>query len=319
MWQSETYDPKTIDQELGYAQSIGFNIIRVFLHNLVWQQNPDGFKQRLSNFLTIADNHKIGVMFVFFDDCWNPEAKLGKQLAPIPGVHNSRWVQAPGYKEATNITLYPVLESYVKDIIKSFANDKRVVVWDLYNEPGQAGNHLKVLALLTKVFQWAREANPSQPITAGVWSLVSNFEKFNELQTNQSDIITFHIYARINETRRFIERFKSYGRPTICTEYMARTIGSTFETLVPIFHKENVGCINWGLVKGKTNTIFPWGSPRNAQEPKVWFHDIFQPDGTPHSQDEIDIIKKYTKKSSKPRRMLEADDYDLFLGDGGQR
>jgi len=117
MWQAETFDAATIDRELGYAQNLGFNIARVFLHHLVWQQDPKAFKTRLDQFLQIADSHKIKVMFVLFDDCWNPEGYLGPQPAPIPGVHNSQWVQAPGQAEYTNTTLFPVFQQYVNDII----------------------------------------------------------------------------------------------------------------------------------------------------------------------------------------------------------
>lgn len=74
-------------------------MIRVFLHHLLYFQDKDGFKARIEQFLKIANSHGIKTVFVLFDDCWNPEGKLGKQPAPIPGVHNSRWVQAPGEEE----------------------------------------------------------------------------------------------------------------------------------------------------------------------------------------------------------------------------
>ena len=96
MWQATTFNPQEIDQELGWAQAIGMNTMRVFLHDLLWQQDPDGFQQRINTFLTIAAKHHIRPIFVLFDSCWDPDPKLGPQRPPIPGVHNSGWVQGPG-------------------------------------------------------------------------------------------------------------------------------------------------------------------------------------------------------------------------------
>ena len=172
-------------------------------------------------------------------------------------------------------------------------------MWDIYNEPGNSGHVANTLPLLTKCFEWARAANPSQPISAGVWNTGNDFSVLNNLQLSSSDVITFHIYADAESTKNRIGDFSSYGRPVICTEYMARTIGSKFQTHIPVFHSENVGAINWGLVKGKTNTIFPWGSPEGSEEPKIWFHDVFQPDGTPFDSEETDVIKQYTLGSSQ--------------------
>src|SRR5256714_4715622 len=78
MWQADTFDPKTIDRELGYAEGIGFNTMRVFLHSMAWQQDHVGFKQRINQYLSIADKHHIQTIFVFLDDCWKPDAKVGK-------------------------------------------------------------------------------------------------------------------------------------------------------------------------------------------------------------------------------------------------
>src|SRR5699024_5914196 len=88
-WQKETFDTARIDKELGWAEGLGFNMVRVFLHNLLWKQDSTGFLNRIGQFLTIADRHDIGVMFVFFDGVWNPFPQAGKQPAPVPYVHNS--------------------------------------------------------------------------------------------------------------------------------------------------------------------------------------------------------------------------------------
>ena len=296
MWQEDTYDPNTIDRELGWAQQIGFNTVRVFLHELVWQEDPNGFKGRMDDFLGICEKHKIRVMFVLFDDCWNGNAKLGKQPAPKPGVHNSGWLQCPRYAEVNDVSKYPIFEQYVEDILRSFSGDKRVLIWDLYNEPGNSHTPKQNMPLLKKVVEWARKANPTQPITMGVWNQDQQHKELNDFQIANSDVITFHNYSPYENMKQDIAKYKSYGRPVICTEYIARGAGSKFETHLPLMKAENVGAINWGLVYGKTQTIFPWGSPPNAPEPNVWHHDIFRKDGSPFSEQEIRVIKKLTVK-----------------------
>ena len=96
MWQAETWDPKTIDQELGWARTLGFTSMRVFLHDLAWKNDRRGFLRRMEQFLDIAEKHDIGVMFVLFDSVWDPYPKAGKQREPSPHRHNSGWVQSPG-------------------------------------------------------------------------------------------------------------------------------------------------------------------------------------------------------------------------------
>lgn len=295
MWQADTFDPKTIDRELGWAEKIGFNTVRVFLHDLAWQADRKGFKQRMNKYLEIADKHGIRTMFVLFDDVWNRNPKIGKQPAPIPGVHNSGWMTSPGPKIVINPKEWPRLEKYVKDILTSFGKDRRVLIWDLYNEPGNNKLGAKSLPLVKAVFQWAWDVRPSQPVTIGIWF---NNKKLNQYQLQNSDVITFHNYRDAKNLRKEIARLKKRDRPIICTEYMARTRNSKFQTHLPIFKETNVGCYNWGLVSGKTQTIYPWGSPKGAPEPKVWFHDIFRADGTPFDPEEVKLIRKLTQRGS---------------------
>lgn len=152
MWQAETFDEVTIDRELGYAQSLGFKVIRVFIHPLVWQQDPIAFKTRIDTFLTIATSHGIKTMLVMFDDCWNKEGHLGPQPAPIPGVHNSQWVQSPGDAEYKDPSLYGLYKIYFLDIIGQFKDDSRIFLWDIYNEPGNSQHVTLSLPLLKLAF-----------------------------------------------------------------------------------------------------------------------------------------------------------------------
>lgn len=294
MWQEDTFDPDTIDRELGYAEGIGMNTMRVYLHSLAYKADKEGFKERMEEYLSIADRHGIKTMFVIFDDVWNAEPKIGKQPEPKAGTHNSGWVQDPGYPASKNEENFPELEIYVKDIIGTFAQDDRILLWDLYNEPGNNDKGNESLALLEEVFSWARAVNPSQPLSVGLWKW--DLKDLNTYQALNSDIITYHSYEDPEKHQRLIQLLKTHGRPMICTEYMARTRNNTFNNTLPMLKEENIGAINWGLVKGKSNTIYAWNTPiESGEEPVEWFHDIFRKDGTPYRQDEVDLIKKISK------------------------
>jgi hypothetical protein len=312
MWQADSFDPKRIDLELGWAESIGLNTMRVFLHDLPWQQDSKGFQKRLETFLQIADKHHIKPLFVLFDSCWDPNPQLGKQRDPRPGVHNSGWVQSPGAKALTDPAQYSRLEAYVRGVVGAFAKDKRVLGWDVWNEPdntnqGSYGdlepkNKVElVLALLPKVFTWARKAHPTQPLTSGVWkgdwSSPEKLDAMESIQIEMSDVISFHNYDKPEEFEKRIVWLQPYHRPILCTEYMARGNGSTFEGSLPIAKKYHVAAINWGLVAGKTQTYLPWDSwkrPYTDGQPAIWFHEIFRTDGTPYLQQEADFIRAIT-------------------------
>ena len=296
MWQAETFDPATIDRELGWAADIGMNCMRVYLHHVAWEIDKEGFKKRMSQYMDISGKHGISTIFVFFDDCWNPEYAAGKQPEPSPGVHNSGWLRDPGdlYYKGDTAKILPLLEVYVKDILTTFKNDRRIVLWDLYNEPGGSSPYGMLrdrsLPLLREIFAWGWAVNPSQPLSAGYWS--ASLSNLNKFQLENSDVITYHSYQSLEKHQPLIDMLKQYSRPMICTEYMARCFNSTFQEIMPMLKAENIGAINWGLVAGKTNTIFKWAEPLpDLEEPPLWFHDIFRKDGTPYMQEEVDAIK----------------------------
>jgi hypothetical protein len=310
MWQAGTFDPKEIDKELGWAEGLGMNSMRVFLHDLLWKQDPEGFKKRIDVFLTIAEKHGIRPLFVLFDSCWDPHPHLGKQRPPKAGVHNSGWVQSPGAYALADPSQYPRLEAYVKSVVGAFGKDKRVLGWDIWNEPDNLNTSsygkleppnkvALVLALLPKAFAWARAADPDQPLTSGVWQGDwSSPEKLSPMarkQVDLSDVVSFHNYGRPPEFEQRIKWLEQYGRPLVCTEYMARGNHSTFEGTLPIAKRYKVAAYNWGFVAGKTQTNLPWDSwqhPYTDRAPAVWFHEIFYPDGRPYKPEEIAFIRK---------------------------
>jgi len=294
-WQAESFDAKTIDRELGWAAEIGMNVMRVYLHHVAWQVDKEGFKKRMDNYLAISTKHGIKTIFVFFDDCWNPTYKAGKQPDPKPGVHNSGWVRDPGDLYFQNGELVKELEAYVKDVLTTFKDDKRIALWDLYNEPGNSGYGNKSLPLLKKVFGWAWEVRPSQPISSGVWSLA--LSDLNKFQAENSDIITYHNYESPDKHQAAIDTLKKYQKPLLCTEYMARRNNSLFTNIMPMLKKQNIGAINWGLVAGKSNTKYAWDEPiKDGSEPKLGFHELCRPDGNPYKQEEVDLTKRLTSK-----------------------
>lgn len=308
MWQAESWDPKTIDKELGWAQSIGMNTMRVFLHDQLWKQDAKGFTKRIDQFLTMAQRHGIKPLFVLFDSCWDPNPVLGPQHPPVPGVHNSGWVQGPGMAGLRDSRRHPDYKAYVQGVMGAFARDQRVLGWDVWNEPdndasqykGQEGKEPLVRALLAQVFQWARDANPTQPLTSGVWTgkdWAPNGQNsaMEKLQLGESDVISFHDYSWPETFEARVRMLQSYGRPILCTEYMARGNGSTFDGSLPIGKRYNVAMMNWGFVDGKTQTRLPWDSwkkPYVLEEPTIWFHEVFRADGTPYRQAETDLIKR---------------------------
>jgi hypothetical protein len=316
MWQAATFDPAEIDRELGWAESIGMNTMRVFLQDLLWKQDPDGFKHRLDVFLSIAAKHHIRPMFVLFDSCWDPYPKLGPQHPPIPGVHSSGWVQSPGALELSHPEDYPQLREYVRGVVGAFADDSRILAWDLWNEPdndneGSYGKEeLKnknqiIQQLLPQVFAWARSAHPTQPLTSGVWygdwSSFASLPPVAKIQIENSDIVTFHNYGWPEEFRQRVKELQQFRRPVICTEYMARGAGSLFDTILPIAKEYNVGAINWGLVAGKTQTYLPWDSwqrPYVLEQPPVWFHEVFHGDGTPYREEEVRLMRALTRRGA---------------------
>lgn len=313
MWQQDTFDPERIDFELRRASETGMNTMRVFLHDLAWKQDKEGFFSRVDQFLTIADKHGIKPMFVIFDGVWNPYPRAGKQPEPVPHVHNSGWVQSPGREILENSEKQDELKEYVQAVVSKYKDDERILIWDLFNEPdnSNAGNFgggseepemspeeklERARELLEKTFKWVREINPTQPLTAGVWgepTWLDEPDAIEKLSLENSDIISFHSYQGPEETKSMVEGLKKYNRPLMCTEYMARSAGSTFQAILPVFHKNRVAAYNWGLFAGKSQTLYPWDSwtKEYKAEPEPWFHDVFRKDGIPYDNKETRLIK----------------------------
>ncbi len=310
MWQADTFDPETIDRELDWANSIGMNSVRVFLQYLVWEDDPDGLVDRMEEFLSIADRHGISTMFVFFDDVAfsGDEPYLGPQDDPIPDTHNSQWTPSPGHKRVRDRSYWPELEEYVRSIIDTFATDDRIICWDLYNEPGNSDMYPDSIPLVRESFAWAREAAPSQPVTAGCnWN--PEMTELNEVANELSDVLSFHDYNELEVTRDRVDELAELDRPLLCTEWLARSRDNFVETHLSYYREQGIGCYTWGLVNGKLQTHLPWRTAQvsiaeaeeETETPDVWFHDLFHTDGTPYIEGEIETFREVTAQAAKHR------------------
>ncbi|MGH0035412.1 MAG: 1,4-beta-xylanase [Myxococcota bacterium] len=310
MWQAPSFDLPTLERELDWARSLGWTSLRVFLHDLAWQQDPRGFGDRISRYLDAAGRRGLGTLFVLFDGVWDPHPRTGPQPEPRPRVHNSRWLQSPGAAALADPARQDALEPYVTGVLERFRDDPRVDGWDLFNEPDNpnlayAAREIPDKAerageLLARAFAWARAVDPSQPLTAGVWvgdwddpAALSDVAR---LSLDSSDVISFHCYGRLAELETRVAALRRYGRPILCTEYLARTLGSTFDPHLGWMKEQGVGAYCWGFVAGRIQTEYGWDSWAREYdaEPSPWFHDVLRPDGTPYDPEEAAYIRSVT-------------------------
>lgn len=327
MFQPETFDPETIRRELGWARDLGFNTLRVYLHDILWKEKvQEAFLACFNAFLDICESLGMRCIIVFFDDChWDHDIKLGPQQPRITGVHNSGWFKSPGRKllraysdDSIRRVEKDHLKRYLQDMLERYRDDRRILMWDIYNEPGWP----ETKQLLEDAWGWAREVDPSQPLTGCSFGAG---HAYGEFHLSQSDILSFHCYHSGNIPKNIDDLRKGYpGRPIICTEYMGRP-DSTFKSCLPVLKENGVGAINWGLVNGKSGTVWRWPSQdavreiverpewcladiqaglgfdqpapgENYPEPECWFHDIFRVDGTPFDAEEVKLLRELTGK-----------------------
>lgn len=317
MWQAETFDPARIDLELGWADELGLNSMRVFLHPLLWATGARGLTDRFYRFLELAERHHQRVLPVLLDSCWDPDPRPGPQLEPRPGVCMSRWVQGPGRAALEDPRERRGIEEYVRGVVREFGDDDRILGWDLWNEPDHTPDHQTAAAfaaresprkvelvteLLPEVFYWARSELPRQPLTSGVWSglwdSVEHLREVERIQLSESDVISFHCYGPPEDFDRRAGWLEAYSRPIWCTEYMARPEGSTFGGILPLAHERHVGAWSWGFVAGRTQSYLPWDSwvePYVDRTADRWFHDLLRPDGSPYDPSETRLLRGIAK------------------------
>jgi hypothetical protein len=306
LWQAGSFDLATIEQELGWAQQIGFNALRTNLQYLVWKDDAAGLCDRLDRFLGVASGHGIRVMLCPFDDCAfsGREPYLGTQDDPAPGIHNSGAAASPGRAAVRDRARWAGLEKYVRDVVGHFRDDPRVLAWDLYNEPGNDFVFARRQAVVAEdplwphsmrlartCFAWARAAAPAQPLTSAVWSL--DWQARERDLVALSDFTSIHSYLRLEHVAAQVDALRAEGRPVVCSEWLARGLGSKAETHLPYFAEQRIGCFHWGLVNGRTQTNLPWPGFEGLYADGRWHHDLLHADGTPYDAAEVELFRRW--------------------------
>lgn len=305
-----------IGKELSLAKSIGFNCLRTILPFELWQRCPEVFFRHLEEYLALCADFGIRVMPVLFDDCCVPRERyqpmvFGKQPDPEPGYFGGSSVtcfettNSAGYTLIDDEGMDVQVENYIRQLMEHFRNDDRILVWNVWNEPGNSNRGSQSLPMMTKVFGWLRQYDASQPLAADLFSAGCDFpdeylckprvETEIELAAVAlSDIISYHYYGDYLHMRQFIQKLKEYQRPLLCTEWLHRPMRSFIQTHLPLLKRERVGSFMFGFVNGKSqfNEVWEYLKERKDMDTTLWMHDIFHSNFVPYDQEEIDVIKQ---------------------------
>ena len=295
-WRNETFSPEIIRRELTWAAQVGMNTLRVFLSYAVWKAEGQTFLDNFETFLSIAHSCGHRVMPILFDDCafdYGADPVYGPQPDPDFNRHNGRWVPSPGFAASDDPAERPSLKAYVQAVILAHRNDSRILAWDLYNEPGNTNRKLACLPLLVETFRWARECDPVQPLSSGLYHYDEDWLGLNTVIAQLSDIINLHGYSSAEETISRVEAArKASGRPVIVTEWLHRPNGNTIHALLPWFKEHRIFVWQWGLVNGRTQTWLNWDITKNENNTtEPWQHDLLRADGTPYDVTEVELMR----------------------------
>eukprot|EP01084_Bolivina_argentea_P234273 394403_1 len=290
-----------IDRELNFIENkLSFNSLRMFLHNMVFDAGSDQYIKYIDDFLNRTLSHNIKAGFVFFDDCWNMNgANISAPCQPTPGVHNGCWMTCPqqNQRDINNITQF---KPYVTDIIQHFQHDKRILFWEIYNEPKQQSNFS--ITLRNTAYEWIKNINTTIPVIS-CWD-----------NNNNTDISDMHRYDNnFVGWKKQIAFGDNGNKGTVITEGGARWYTGYADTGSPIevinfmeAYRNNTDnkwypgiFMNWEVMIGNTNTRWHWGSKAYSPEPNIPFDGYLFPDGTPVSYTEIYIIQRYITKQNK--------------------
>ncbi|NOX97778.1 MAG: cellulase family glycosylhydrolase [Nitrospirae bacterium] len=263
----ENFNPEVIDRELGYAQSLGLNSVRVWLDYRPYAHNPGLMLKRIEAFLCLCDKHKLTVILILFDSCGIEEKDLREKGE---NLHWKRWIKNPGYDY-----LFPEhwdrFKKYIKDIVGTFLNDHRVLAWDVMNEPWcqikpDNDEQKRVIMRFVKHFaKQVRNLNPDAPITIGVTTL-DRAEQVEDL----IDLISFHSYDTEPEKWELLlkkanQYAKLKGKPILLTEWGYPAWGTEvsagrlltdkdqldfYEKIMPLVRESKIGWYFFDLIMG---------------------------------------------------------------------
>lgn len=317
-WQAYGFEERfeTAKRELALAAETGFNSIRIIPEFFVWEQEHDGFMERFERYIALAHENGISCMIVLGNDCMPPKEEFDKRMHLGEqhvdwGFHGGRRVSQHGTFGGAGYSVLDTREgadsfcAFARELVEKYKNDERVLMWDVFNEPGNSNRKSLSLPVLERLFALIREIDPIQPLTVGVWSETKHPEKLPEIERyglEHSDIVSFHCYSSYADNVEILHRLKAYGRPIVNTEWLARCIGNTVEEIFPLFFAMGVGCYNWGFVAGKYQTYEPWEGmwdnyakdpAHNGWDFDKWFHDLYRPSLHPYNPKEIALIRRF--------------------------
>lgn len=325
MWQSYKREEKlkTADRELALADKIGFNTVRLWANFDVYYAESESFMDILENYISLCDKHNQKVMLVLGyeedlprGDVFIPK-KLGEQEYAL-GEHQGRFPLSEEQKSLTphHYMEYPELKDkfieMVKNIVKKYRDDERILCWNIWNEPGIQRGELSI-EFMNILFGVVRELDTVQPLCADVWRGLEDGKPISKEERHAlelSDIISFHSYS---EYRWFVENlfeFKKLNRPIFVTEWLHRINHNNIHDIYPLMYIENVANYCWGFVVGKTQTNEPWSNiwyqydnreARNYDFTK-WQHDLFRPNLRPYDPNEIELIEHFNKLADKNKK-----------------
>ncbi len=328
MWQEYGFEEhfSTADRELSWAEELGFNSMRIILEFDVWDMEHDAFMAHLERYLDLLDRHGMNAMLVLGNDCSVPKAfwkraTMGEQHYDN-GYHGGKKVSPHGalgelsYHTIDVPELRERYDGFVREIITKYARDERVLVWNLWNEPGNNRGDLS-LSYLEHVFEIAREIDPVQPLCADCFcDFYSEGSVIGERAYELSDIISYHNYNDFNDNIAILERMRLEDRPMLNTEWLHRIQKNRVEEMYPLMYLEKIAAYNWGFVAGKYQTYEPWNGVWEKLEAgadldvTLWQHDLLRPSGRPYDPREIKLIKEYNKRADE--RFAKELDAKLF-------
>lgn len=263
------YDAAVVDRELGYAERLKLNTVRVFLQVAVYEQDPQRFLDNFESFLSLCENHHIRMMPVIFDSCFGDFPDLGK-------YRDKDWMACPG-QNRLGPEHWPAMRKFVRDVVGEHKDDRRIVMWDVMNEPTCTSFYQKeedkqrIHTFVWQALDWVKAQKPSQPRTVGMM-----FSSELPLVQDKVDVLAFHNYRR--DLREDIQGVRAIarklGKPAIINEVVRNDQPAPYA--MPILYEEKIGWCFWELMLGSTQfsrgdnpiqgVIYPDGTCRDANE-----------------------------------------------------
>jgi hypothetical protein len=302
------YDPAVIDRELGYAERLKLNTLRVFLQVAVFEKQPEKFMADLESFLKLCEKHGLRMMPVLFDSCFDP------QVVDVNNYRGKNWIPSPGFVRLGNDD-WPAMEKYIVAVVGKYRQDRRIVLWDVMNEPestgefGKPAGKAKIVDFVRRAVARVRQEKPVQPLGVG-WAYSGNIH----LTADVCDVIILHNYSDPRGLSADIQKTKEVGKsrnkPVILNEFVGRP-QQRIEEAMPIVAREKIGWCFWELMIGSTQFtqgripyqghVYPDGTVFASAEVAA----ILNPAGYTGSADAIAAAAGFRTSDRAPREFTE--------------